>query len=105
MGLDSCLVSQVRSLYDPEILQASEIHLNGQLSSNVTYIQLRRRLESERSFSFSSADNIHSVAMLLKVSHCNHCECVHFLSSFLIHHLALLLGSSRTIVYALFERL
>ena len=33
--------------------------------------QLRRRFETEKSFSFSSTDNIQSVALLLQVSHCN----------------------------------
>lgn len=49
MCLESCLVSQVGSIYDQEILL------------------LRRRFESEKSFSFSSADNIYSVAILLKL--------------------------------------
>jgi hypothetical protein len=66
MCLYSCLVSQVGSIRDPEILQVSGIHLNDHLTSVV--IQLRRRFESENSFSFTNADSIHSVAMLLKVS-------------------------------------
>ncbi|KAF8269718.1 Rho GTPase activation protein [Lactarius quietus] len=48
-GLDTDKIYSVGSIYDQEVLQ------------------LRRRFESERSFSFSSADNIYSVAMLLKL--------------------------------------
>jgi hypothetical protein len=55
-------------------------------------IQLQRRLETEKSFSFTSTDNIHSVTALLKVSYCNHFKRVDCLSSFL----ALPLVSSRT---------
>ncbi|KAF8269717.1 hypothetical protein EI94DRAFT_906828 [Lactarius quietus] len=48
-GLDTHKIYSVGSIYDQEILE------------------LRRRFESEQSFSFSSADNIYSVAMLLKL--------------------------------------
>ncbi|KAH9161027.1 hypothetical protein EDB89DRAFT_810156 [Lactarius sanguifluus] len=48
-GLNTHKIYLVGSIYDAEILQ------------------LRRRFESEETFSFSSADNIHSVAMLLKL--------------------------------------
>jgi hypothetical protein len=41
-------------------------------------IQLRRKFESDKSFSFSSKDNIHSVAMLLKVSHYYYFEQIDF---------------------------
>ncbi|KAH9029692.1 hypothetical protein EDB85DRAFT_1508865 [Lactarius pseudohatsudake] len=47
-GLDTHKIYSVGSIYDADILQ------------------LRRRFESEQSFSFDSTDNIHSVAMLLK---------------------------------------
>ncbi|KAH9051867.1 hypothetical protein EDB87DRAFT_1816926 [Lactarius vividus] len=47
-GLNTHKIYSVGSIYDADILQ------------------LRRRLESEQSFSFDSTDNIHSVAMLLK---------------------------------------
>ena len=39
------------------------------LLANAKYVQLLYRFESEESFSFTSADNIHSVARLLKVSY------------------------------------
>ena len=39
------------------------------LLANMKYIQLMHRFESEESFSFTSTDNIHTVAMLLKVSY------------------------------------
>ncbi|KAH8994650.1 hypothetical protein EDB83DRAFT_2559309, partial [Lactarius deliciosus] len=48
-GLNTHKIYLVGSIYDAEILQ------------------LRRRFESEEAFSFSSTDNIHSVAMLLKL--------------------------------------
>ncbi|KAH9031499.1 Rho GTPase activation protein [Lactarius pseudohatsudake] len=48
-GLNTHKIYLVGSIYDAEILQ------------------LRRRFESEETFSFSSTDNIHSVAMLLKL--------------------------------------
>ncbi|KAH8989319.1 hypothetical protein EDB86DRAFT_1903013 [Lactarius hatsudake] len=48
-GLNAHKIYSVGSIYDADILQ------------------LRRRFESERTFSFGSADNIHSVAMLLKL--------------------------------------
>ncbi|KAH9029682.1 hypothetical protein EDB85DRAFT_1508451 [Lactarius pseudohatsudake] len=48
-GLNAHKIYSVGSIYDADILQ------------------LRRRFESEKSFSFRSADNIHSVAMLLKL--------------------------------------
>ena len=41
------------------------------LLANIKYVQLLYRFESEESFSFTSADNIHSVARLLKVSYRN----------------------------------
>ncbi|KAH9037697.1 hypothetical protein EDB84DRAFT_1560529 [Lactarius hengduanensis] len=47
-GLNIHKIYSVGSIYDADILQ------------------LRRRFESEQSFSFDSTDNIHSVAMLLK---------------------------------------
>jgi hypothetical protein len=53
------------------------------LLADMNSIQLLRRFESEESFSFSSADNIHSVAALLRVSYCNHFKRVDSLSSFL----------------------
>ncbi|KAF8269719.1 Rho GTPase activation protein [Lactarius quietus] len=46
-GLDTRKIYSVGSMYDQEVLE------------------LRCRFESEKSFSFSSVDNIHSVAMLL----------------------------------------
>jgi hypothetical protein len=64
------------------------------LLADMNSIQLLRRFESEKSFSFTSTDNIHSVAALLKVSYCNHFKRVDSLSSFL----ALPLRSSRTSV-------
>jgi hypothetical protein len=64
------------------------------LLADMNSIQLQRRFETERSFSFTSADNIHSVTALLCVSHCNHFQRVDSLSSFL----ALPLASSRTSV-------
>ncbi|KAH9037702.1 hypothetical protein EDB84DRAFT_1675592 [Lactarius hengduanensis] len=48
-GLNAHKIYSFGSIYDTDILQ------------------LRRRFESEKSFSFRSADNIHSVAMLLKL--------------------------------------
>ncbi|KAI9433271.1 hypothetical protein H4582DRAFT_2101678 [Lactarius indigo] len=48
-GLNTHKVYSVGSIYDADILQ------------------LRRRFESEQSFSFSPTDNIHSIAMLLKL--------------------------------------
>ena len=63
-------------------------------------IQFLHRFETEKSFSFTSKDDIHSVATLLKVSYCNHSKRVDSLSSFL----ALPLRSSRTSVHALFAR-
>ena len=39
------------------------------LLANTKYIQLLRRFESEESFSFTSVDNIHYIAVLLKVSY------------------------------------
>ncbi|KAI9433278.1 Rho GTPase activation protein [Lactarius indigo] len=48
-GLNTLKIYLVGSIYDAEVLQ------------------LRRRFESEETFSFSSTDNIHSVAMLLKL--------------------------------------
>ncbi|KAF8256585.1 hypothetical protein EI94DRAFT_1765002 [Lactarius quietus] len=39
-------------------------------------VPLRQRLESERSFLTCSKVNIHTVATLLKVSHCGHCESI-----------------------------
>ncbi|KAF8269723.1 Rho GTPase activation protein [Lactarius quietus] len=48
-GLDTHKIYSVGSIYDQEMLE------------------LRRRFESEQSFSLSSVDNIHSVAMLLKL--------------------------------------
>ena len=68
-------------------------------------IQLRRRFESEKSFSFNSTDNIYSIAMLLQVSPCDRCERVSSLHSPPIHLLALPLGTSRAFVYAFFARL
>ena len=62
-------------------------------------LQFLHSFESEKSFSFTSTDDIHSVATLLKVSHCNHSERVDSLSSFL----ALSLRSSRTSVRTLFS--
>ena len=38
-------------------------------TANMKYIQLLRSFESEESFSFTSVDNIHYVAVLLKVSY------------------------------------
>ena len=71
------------------------------LLADMSAIQLLHRLETEKSFSFTSTDNIHSVATLLKVSYCNHSKYVDSLSLFL----ALPLRSSRTSVCALFERI
>lgn len=71
------------------------------LLADMNSIQLLRRFESEKSFSFTSTDNIHAVTALLKVSYCNHFKLVDFLSSFL----ALPLRSSRTSVCALFARI
>jgi hypothetical protein len=64
-------------------------------------MQLRQRLESEQSFLFRSTDNIHSVAMLLMVSHYRNlnCKLVKFWSSFV----ALPLGSPRSTVCPLSE--
>jgi hypothetical protein len=39
------------------------------LLADMNSLQLRNRIESEMSFSFSPTDSIHSAAMLLKVSH------------------------------------
>jgi hypothetical protein len=62
--------------------------------ADMNSIQLQRRFESEKSFSFTLTDNIHSVTALLFVSYCNHFKRVDSLSSFL----ALPLVSSRTSV-------
>jgi hypothetical protein len=62
--------------------------------AHLNSIQLQRRFETERSFSFTSADNVYSVAALLTVSYCNHSKHVDSQSSFL----ALPLGTSRTSV-------
>ncbi|KAH8989321.1 Rho GTPase activation protein [Lactarius hatsudake] len=48
-GLNTHKIYSVGSIYDADVLQ------------------LRRRFESEQSFSFSSTENIHTVAMLLKL--------------------------------------
>jgi hypothetical protein len=64
------------------------------LLADMNPIQLQRRFETEKSFSFTSADNIHSVTTLLHVSCCNHFKRVDSLSSFL----ALPLRISRTSV-------
>ena len=71
------------------------------LLANAKYVQLLYRFESEESFSFTSADNIHSVARLLKVSYRNHVKHVNFLNLFLV----VPVRSSRTAVSALFDRI
>jgi hypothetical protein len=62
--------------------------------ADMNSIQLQRRFETEKSFSFTSADNIYSVAALLMVSYCNVSKRVNSLSLFL----ALPLGASGTSV-------
>ncbi|KAI9433313.1 Rho GTPase activation protein [Lactarius indigo] len=47
-------------------LNANKIYLSGSINSTEV-LQLRRRIESEETFSFSSSDNIYSVAMLLEL--------------------------------------
>ena len=64
-------------------------------------LQFLHSFESEKSFSFTSTDDIHSVATLLKVSHCNHSKRVVSLSS----SLALPLRSSSLCSCSLFKHL
>ncbi|KAI9433317.1 hypothetical protein H4582DRAFT_2082476 [Lactarius indigo] len=47
-------------------LNANKIYLSGSIDSTEV-LELRRRIESEATFSFSSSDNIYSVAMLLEL--------------------------------------
>lgn len=61
-------MSQPDSTYDTEVREASEITVLTNLLADTNSIQLLRRVEGEKSFSFTATDNIHSVAMLLKVS-------------------------------------
>jgi hypothetical protein len=68
--------------------------LTNLLVAHMNFIQLQRRFETEKSFSFTSADNIYSVAGLLMVSYCNHSKHVNSLSLFL----ALPLAASSTSV-------
>jgi hypothetical protein len=53
------------------------------LLADMNSIQLLHRFESEKSFSFTSTDNIHSVAALLKVNYCSHLKHIDSLSPFL----------------------
>ncbi|KAI9429807.1 Rho GTPase activation protein [Lactarius indigo] len=46
-------------------LNTHKIYLVGSIDADI--LQLRRRFETEKTFSFSSIDNIHSVAMLLRL--------------------------------------
>ncbi|KAF8265569.1 hypothetical protein EI94DRAFT_1787398 [Lactarius quietus] len=48
-------------------LNTTKIYSVGSVYDDTEILELRRRLESERSFSFGSTDNIHSVAMLLRL--------------------------------------
>jgi hypothetical protein len=65
----------------PDVQKASEMYCTDQYTSLTRVrIQLRDRFESERSSSFTSTDDIYSVAALLKVSYCNHFKRVNSLS-------------------------
>ena len=57
------------SIRDPEVQKVSGTCSADHLQADMHSIQLLRRIESETSFSFTSRDNIHSVAALLKVSY------------------------------------
>jgi hypothetical protein len=94
-------VSQSGSIRDTEVRKASGMCRADNILADMNPIQLLHRFESEKSFSFTSTDNIHSVAVLLEVSHCNHFKDVDSLSSFI----ALPLRSSRTTVRAPCERI
>ena len=75
----SCIVTQMGYSLSPQVLQVSLIHPNDQLKQLMRMrMQLRQRLESEKSFSLRSTDSIHSIAMLLMVSHCSHYKRVNF---------------------------
>jgi len=50
-------------------LNTDKIYTSGTVD-DTEVLELRRRFESKKSFSFRSTDNIHFVASLLRVSHC-----------------------------------